>query len=120
MLNKPSFLSLHFYMVFIRISFTQLWVFKLQHVTAASSTNNYHFCFCKNHGYVNIRLQQTPFIALSAYSLNMVLLHHLVYYLIGLASWPKTLWGIQQFIFGSLYTLLFLIAIMFVLRKNKQ
>ena len=76
--------------------------------------------FGKNHGYVNIRLQQTPFIALSAYSLNMVLLHHLVYYVLGLASWPKILWGIQQFIFGSLYTLLFLIAIMFVFRKNKQ
>ena len=76
--------------------------------------------FGKNHGYVNIRLQQTPFIALSAYSLNMVLLHHLIYYLLGLSSWPKIFWGIQQYIFGSLYTLLFLIAIMFVLRKNKQ
>jgi hypothetical protein len=76
--------------------------------------------FGKNHGYVNIRLQQTPLIALSAYCLNIVLIHHLVYYVFGVSSWSQWLWVIRQFIFGSLFTLLFLIAIMFLLRKNKQ
>ena len=76
--------------------------------------------FGKNHGYVNIRLQQTPLIALSAYCLNIVLTHHLVYYVFGVSSWSQWLWVIRQFIFGSLFTLLFLIAIMFLLRKNKQ
>lgn len=76
--------------------------------------------FGKNHGYVNIRLQQTPLIALSAYTLNIVLIHHLVYYVFGVSSWSQWFWVIRQFIFGSLYTLLYLIAIMFLLRKNKQ
>ena len=76
--------------------------------------------FGKNHGYVNIRLQQTPLIALSAYCLNIVLIHHMVYYVFGVSSWLQWLWVIRQFIFGSLFTLLFLIAIMFLLRKNKQ
>ena len=76
--------------------------------------------FGKNHGYVNIRLQQTPLIALSAYCLNIVLIHHMVYYVFGVSSWSQWLWVIRQFIFGSLFTLLFLIAIMFLLRKNKQ
>ena len=76
--------------------------------------------FGKNHGYVNIRLQQTPLLALSAYCLNVVLIHHLVYYVFGVSSWTQWVWIVQQFIFGSLYTLLFLIAIMFLLRKNKQ
>ena len=76
--------------------------------------------FGKNHGYVTIRLQQTPLLALSAYSLNIVLIHHLVYYVFGVSSWTQLMWIIQQFIFGSLFTLLFLIAIMFLLRKNKQ
>ncbi len=75
--------------------------------------------FGKNHGYVNIRLQLTPLLALSAYSLNIVLVHHLVYYVFGVSSWTEWLRIIQQFIFGSLYSLLFLIAIMFLLRKNK-
>ena len=75
--------------------------------------------FGKNHGYVNIRLQQTPLLALSAYSLNIVLVHHLVYYVFGVSSWTEWPRIIQQFIFGSLYSLLFLIAIMFLLRKNK-
>ena len=76
--------------------------------------------FGKNHGYVNIRLQQTPLIALSAYTLNIVLIHHLVYYVFGVSSWSQWFWVIRQFIFGSLYTLLYLIAIMFLSRKNKQ
>ena len=76
--------------------------------------------FGKNHGYVNIRLQQTPLLALSAYCLNIVLIHHLVYYVFGVSSWMQWLRIVQQFIFGSLFTLLFLIAIMFLLRKNKQ
>ena len=76
--------------------------------------------FGKNHGYVNIRLQQTPLLALSAYCLNVVLIHHLVYYVFGVSSWTQWVWIVQQFIFGSLFTLLFLIAIMFFLRKNKQ
>ena len=76
--------------------------------------------FGKNHGYVNIRLQHTPLLALSAYSLNIVLIHHLVYYVFGISSWTQWIRIIQQFIFGSLFTLLFLIAIMFLLRKNKQ
>ena len=76
--------------------------------------------FGKTHGYVNIRLQQTPLIALSAYCLNIVLIHHMVYYVFGVSSWSQWLWVIRQFIFGSLFTLLFLIAIMFLLRKNKQ
>ena len=76
--------------------------------------------FGKNHGYVNIRLQLTPLLALSAYSLNIVLVHHLVYYVFGVSSWTEWLRIIQQFIFGSLYSLLFLIAIMFLLQKNKQ
>ena len=76
--------------------------------------------FGKNHGYVNIRLQQTPLIALSAFSLNVVLIHHMVFYVFGVSSWTQWLQIIRQFIFGSLYTLLFLIAIMFLLQKNKQ
>ena len=76
--------------------------------------------FGKNHGYVNIRLQQTPLLALSAYSLNIVLTHHLVYYVFGVSSWSQWFLVIRQFIFVSLFTLLFLIAIMFLLRKNKQ
>ena len=76
--------------------------------------------FGKNHGYVNIRLQQTPLIALSAFSLNVVLIHHMVFYVFGVSSWTQWLQIIRQFIFGSFYTLLFLIAIMFLLRKNKQ
>ena len=76
--------------------------------------------FGKNHGYVNIRLQHTPLLALSAYCLNIVLIHHLVYYVFGVSSWNQWLRIIQQFIFGSLFSLLFLIAIMFLLRKNKQ
>ena len=76
--------------------------------------------FGKNHGYVNIRLQQTPLLALSAYSLNIVLIHHMVFYVFGVSSWSQWLWVIRQFIFESLYTLLYLIAIMFLLRKNKQ
>ncbi|MAH59757.1 MAG: hypothetical protein ACPG8J_05090 [Flavobacteriaceae bacterium] len=76
--------------------------------------------FGKNYGYVNIRLQQTSLLALSAYCLNIVLIHHLVYYVFGVSSWTQWLQIIQQFIFGSLYTLLFLIAIMFLLQKNKQ
>ena len=43
--------------------------------------------FGKNHGYVNIRLQQTPLLALSAYCLNIVLIHHMVYYFLGVSSW---------------------------------
>jgi len=43
-----------------------------------------------------------------------------VYYVFGVSSWTQWLQIIQQFIFGSLYTLLFLIAIMFLLQKNKQ
>ena len=76
--------------------------------------------FGKNHGYVNIRLQQTPLLTLSAYCLNIVLIHHLVYYVFGISNWTQWLRIIQQIIFGSLYTLLFLIAIMFLLRRNKQ
>ncbi len=76
--------------------------------------------FGKNYGYINIRLQQTSLLALSAYCLNIVLIHHLVYYVFGVSSWTQWLRTIQQFIFGSLYTLLFLIAIMFLLQKNKQ
>jgi rod shape-determining protein MreD len=75
--------------------------------------------FGKNHGYVSIRLNQTPFVALSAYTLNLVLVHHLIYYVIGVSSWAQWLSIIKQFIFGSLYSLLFLIAIMFLFRTKK-